>query len=207
MRMGNKRLDDRALLDEVSHGNDSAFWSIWESYHDHLYGICLRHLRGVHSDAADAVSRSMMVAHNRLPDYARQIENLEAWLTRLTCNVCLDIHRQRRRDARASFDLDEAYEEVEHGNSVRSVPTPEEEILQAEGYRNIASAIQALPRRLREVADLRFLEDLDYDVIAARLVITQESARKRVQQARSILSEALGRGVTLRAPRSERAGG
>lgn len=149
----------------------------------------------------------MLVAHHRLPDYARQIENLEAWLTRLTCNVCLDIHRQRRRDARASFDLDEAYDEVEQGNAIRSVPTPEEEVLQAEGYRNIAAAIQALPRRLREVAELRFLEDLDYGVIAARLQITQESARKRVQQARALLSDVLGRGVALRAARSERVSG
>jgi RNA polymerase sigma-70 factor (ECF subfamily) len=196
--MHDKGVDDRILLEELSRGNDSAFWSIWEAYRNHLYVVCLRHLRGVHSDAADAASRSMLVARNRLPDYAQQIENLEAWLTRLTCNVCLDIHRERRRESRAGFDLEEAAEE-EQGISALAARTPEEDVLQAEACRSITTAIRELPRRLREIAEMRFIEDLDYDVIAGRLDITQENARKRVQQARGILSERLGRGLSLRA--------
>jgi RNA polymerase sigma factor (sigma-70 family) len=192
-----KEPNDRALLDEISRGNESAFWSIWENYGNHLYGVCLRHLRGVHSDAADAVSRSMFVARNRLPNYARQIENLEAWLTRLTCNVCLDIHRERRRDACATIDLNEVFDDIRDVRAARSL-TPEEEVLQSEAYDTIASAIRGLPPRLGIVAELRFLEDLDYDVIARRLSITEPSARKRVQQARAILGERLGHGVTLR---------
>jgi RNA polymerase sigma factor (sigma-70 family) len=192
---------DRALLDEVSRGSESAFWSIWENYGNHLYGVCLRHLRGVHSDAADAVSRSMLVARNRLPYYARQIENLEAWLTRLTCNVCLDIHRERRRDARATIDLSDVFDDAYDLRAPRSL-TPEDEVLQTEAYQTVASAIRGLPPRLCVVAEMRFLEDLDYEVIAERLVITEQSARKRVQQARAMLSVLLGHGVTLRAARS-----
>lgn len=192
-----KEPDDQALLDEVSRGNESAFWSIWENYGNHLYGVCLRHLRGVHADAADAVSRSMFVARNRLPNYARQIENLEAWLTRLTCNVCLDIHRERRRDARATIELDEVFDDIRDVRAVRT-PTPEDEVLQSEAFETIAGAIRDLPPRLGVVAELRFLDDLDYVVIAQRLAITEPSARKRVQQARAMLSEKLGHGVTLR---------
>ena len=195
--MWNKEADER-WLGELSRGDDSAFWSIWESYSSHLYAVCLRHLRGVHSDAADAASRSMLAAHHRLPDYAQEIENLEAWLTRLTCNVCLDIHRERRRESRAEYDLDEVTEEDQR-DSPQSSLTPEEEALQNEAYRSVTTAIRDLPHRLREVAELRFLENLDYDVIAKRLSITQPSARKRVQQARELLSDRLGHAVALRA--------
>ncbi len=197
--MPDQRADDRVLLDELIRGDDSAFWSIWETYRNHLYGVCLRHLRGVPSDADDATSRSMLAARNRLPNYAQQIENLEAWLTRLTCNVCLDIHRERRRESRAGHDLQEVSEEQQR-TSPRSALTPEEELLQAEAFQSIAAAMRVLPQRLREVAELRFLEDLDYDVIAGRLDITQESARKRVQQARELLSATFGHTLTLRAP-------
>jgi RNA polymerase sigma factor (sigma-70 family) len=194
--------DDRSLLSELSRGNDSAFWSIWESHWDHLYGVCLRHLNGEHSDAADAVSRSMLIAHKRLPEYARHVANLEAWLTRLTCNVCLDIHRERRRSAHAAIDLAEVLGEV--AQTARSRPTtPEDKILQAEACLAITSAIGGLPPRLRMVAELRFVEDLDYEVIARRLVITQASARKRVQQAREILSDQLGYELRLRGTRSD----
>ena len=196
--MRNKEADDH-LLDELSRGNDSAFWSIWETYSSHLYAVCLRHLRGVHSDADDAASRSMLAAHHRLPEYAQQIENLEAWLTRLTCNVCLDVHRERRRESRTGLDLEEVSEE-EHGSSAQPARTPEEEVLQAEAYQSVTRAIHGLPHRLRDVAQLRFLEDLDYEVIARRLRITQPTARKRVQQARELLGDRLGHAVSLRAP-------
>lgn len=187
---------------QLSRGNDSAFWSIWERHWDHLYGVCLRHLNGVHSDAADACSRSMLVARKRLPGYALQVSNLEAWLTRLTCNVCLDIHRERRRNVRAAIDLDEAFDESVQAARPRP-PTPEDEVLQVEACLAITSAIDGLPPRLSVVAELRFVEDLDYEVIARRLVITQASARKRVQQARKILSDQLGRELRLRGTRSD----
>jgi len=189
--------DDRRLLAEVSRGNDSAFWSLWQCYTPHLYGVCLRHLRGVPADAADAVSRSMLVARARLPQCAAQIENIEAWLTRLTCNVCIDIHRERRRDICAGAIDDGADGDVD-ASAFHCPLTPEDEALRREAVHRIAEAIRALPQRLRVVAELRFLEDVDYDAIARRLNITQQSARKRVQQARAILSDALGHAVTLR---------
>jgi len=194
-----KREADRLLLDELSHGNDSAFWSIWEAYGNHLFAVCLRHFRGAQPDAADAASRSMLAARSRLTDYAQQIENLEAWLTRLTCNVCLDIHRERRRESRMGFDVEDVSEKELNASSPSTL-TPEQEVLQAEAYDRVAEAVRALPPRLRVAAEMRFLEDLDYDAIAARLGMTQENARKRVQQAREILSERLGRALSLRAP-------
>src|SRR5688572_31486824 len=96
---------DALLLEHLSAGDDEAFWAIWQRYRRRLYDVCFRRMSGVHADAADAVSRSMMVAHDRLPTYAASIENVEAWLTRLTCNVCLDIHRERKRDTRGHVDL------------------------------------------------------------------------------------------------------
>jgi RNA polymerase sigma factor (sigma-70 family) len=187
---------DSTLLGHLSHGDDDAFWSIWQRYRRQLYDVCFRRMSGVHADAADAVSRSMIVAHDRLPNYASSIENVEAWLTRLTCNVCLDIHRERKRDSRGQVDLcasdpnDEPY--------VASSPSPEEDLLQSEACRTIATAIEGLPHMLRDAAQLRFLQELDYDVVAQRLHITESNARKRIQQARAMLCDRLGKELMLR---------
>src|SRR5437773_1114233 len=91
--------DDHPLLRSLSAGDESAFWTLWQQYQRHLYAVCLRQMSGDEAEADDAVSRSMMVARDRLPEHAQRIENLEAWLTRLTCNVCLDIHRESRSSA------------------------------------------------------------------------------------------------------------
>ena len=98
--------DDHPLLRSLSAGDESAFWTLWQQYQRHLYAVCLRQMSGDQSEADDAVSRSMMVARDRLPEHAQRIENLEAWLTRLTCNVCLDIHRERRRLGRGAINID-----------------------------------------------------------------------------------------------------
>src|SRR5947207_9089103 len=104
---------ERALLHRLGDGDDAAFWALWEQYRRHLYAVCLRQMNGAHFDAADAVSRAMLVARSKLPTYAAHIENLEAWLTRLTCNVCLDIHRERQRATDRSVEVDESVALVE----------------------------------------------------------------------------------------------
>ena len=170
---------ERALLRRLGRGDEAAFWSLWVHYRRHLYAVCLRQMNGAHFDAADAVSRAMLVARAKLPSYAAHIENLEAWLTRLTCNVCLDIHRERQRVMDRRVDVDESVALVEQ--------SPEDDYLACEMREIIFLAIDALPATLRDAAQLRFVHETPYPAMARTLSITVENARKRVQQARAIL--------------------
>ena len=177
------------LLRDVAGGNDRAFWKVWQRYRPHLYDISLRHMSGIQADADDAMSRSMLLAREKLPDYAASIDNLEAWLTRLTCNVCIDIHRERSRARRDAVGLDDiAAEEqpIDRGLS------PEKECLMKEMRSAITTAIADLPPRLRDVVRLRFFQEMSYDAIARSLSITAENARKRAEQARAALQDRLG---------------
>jgi len=173
------------LLDRLGDGDQSAFWTLWTRYQHHLYTVCLRRMNGAHFDAADAVSRSMLVAQAKLPAYAANIENLEAWLTRLTCNVCLDMHRERQRALQGKVSLDEAIPGDEPALSCTH--SPEDDYLACEVREIVSGAIGALPATLRDAAQLRFVQETSYPVMARTLSITVENARKRVQQARAIL--------------------
>jgi RNA polymerase sigma factor (sigma-70 family) len=180
------RAGERSLLEKVGRGDADAFWSLWMMHRPHLLAVCYRQMRRVGADADDAVSRSMLVAHAKLPEYAARIIDVEAWLTRLTCNVCLDIKKERCRGSRKSETLDERVLSRRDA-SLPEALSPENVVLLAQIGHGIRSAIGELPPPLRVVAELRFVQELGYDVIAECLDITEANARKRVQQAREML--------------------
>ena len=55
----------------------------------------------------------------------------------------------------------------------------------------LASAVAALPIRLRESARLYFFEDRSYAEIEERLKTSSANIRKRIQEARTLLRDAL----------------
>ena len=144
-------------------------------------------MHGAHFDAADAVSRAMLVAQSKLPAYAAHIENVEAWLTRLTCNICLDMHRERQRAVQGRISLDETV--MTEDPALSCAHSPEDDYLACEVRKIVAVAINELPDALRDAAHLRFVQETSYPVMARMLSITVENARKRVQQARAILRQ------------------
>jgi RNA polymerase sigma factor (sigma-70 family) len=181
-------IEERILLRSLSGGDREAFWPLWLEHRLHLYSVCLRQMRGSKADALDAVSRSMLLAFRKLPAHATKIENLQAWLTRLTRNVCTDIRREQQRlSAGGSGGI--AIDEIpaEELRAADPGPSPEEVVLSNETRIRLQRAIDSLPPLLRSVAQLRFLHEASYEAIASTLSITEPTARKRVQQARTVL--------------------
>jgi len=179
-------LGDRSLLERVSRGDSDAFWSLWINHRPHLRAVCYRQMRSVEADADDAVSRSMLVAYAKLPVYAAEIIDIEAWLTRLACNVCLDMKKERCRGSRKAEVLDEQV--IARREATLPEPmSPEDTVVHMQIANTILKAIDELPSTLRDVAHLRFVQEVSYDAIAQTLAITEVNARKRVQQAREQL--------------------
>jgi len=177
-----------ALLRNLVHGDESAFWELWRIHERHIIDVCRRRMSSAQADVDDAVSRSMFIAHEKMPHYAAMILNVEAWLTRLCCNVCVDVLRERRQVYRSAVPLEEA---GEVHSMTAPADSPEAHCMVAEMNRLVARAIDGLRPALRDAARLRFLDEASYPEIAARLSITPANARKRVQQSRSILRDQL----------------
>lgn len=186
---------DRKLLDDLCEGDASAFWMIWMRHNAHLRAVCHRHMQRVRTDTDDAVSRSMMIAREKLPEYAREIVDVKAWLTRLTSNVCLDIKKERCRGTRRADPLDENVLNRREA-TLCDPPTPEDTCFAAQVRQHIGEAFAHLPPGLGAAAQLRFLQEASYTTIAERLSITETAARKRVQKARVVLRRELGSLVT-----------
>ena len=177
-----------ALLDSLAEGNSRAFWDLWGLYKTHLYQICLSRMVGVREDAEDALSRLMLRALDKLPHIGQEIKNIGAWLSRLTVNLCADMHRERRRRARRLEQIDDVLPSL-GDSSPAGADSPEDVFLNREAYACMCEAVNDLPNRLREPFALRFFQEMPYVEIAQRLTLSNETVRKRIQQARDILKQ------------------
>lgn len=177
----------RMLLDRLTQGDHMAFWALWMQHQKYFYRICLRHMNGVIADAEDAYSRAMIKAWEKLPEQANKINNPKAWLARLTHNLCVDIQRERQRRAR----FVESLEDISFSNKLPTnlIATPEDVSVQEEMSRYLRCLVGNLSPNLREPFVLRFLFEMPYSEIAARLRLSNENVRKRIQQARALLRE------------------
>jgi RNA polymerase sigma-70 factor (ECF subfamily) len=182
--------ESRTLLISIADGDRTAFWALWQKYQRHLFAVCLKQMGGVRADAEDALSKAMLKALDTMPRHARVVINPRAWLTRLTCNVCIEMHRERsRRRARVSSEPGL----VVDGRLTYSNVTPEDTLLHGEIYAFVAWTIDRLTTRLREPLILRFAHGLSCREVAERLMLSSENVRKRIQQARVILREELAK--------------
>ncbi len=153
-----------------------------------MYYRCLSWMGGDRNDVEDALSLASLKAWKKLPKYADKITNLRAWLTRLTHNLCVDIHRGRYSSKMTSI------EEIAGGENevlISNFESPESAILRHELKLYVRHAVNALCERLRHPFVLHFFEKISYKCIAKQLNISVDNVYKRIQQAREVLQKHL----------------
>ena len=143
------------------------FWSLVEAHGGEL----LVHARRITGDAdgEDVLQDALLRALRAYPRL-RHAEHLRAWLYRVTTTTALDHLRARRRELltdepRAAVSNPEHYDDA------------------------FDSLIAGLPGGTQAALRLRFVEDLDYEAIAARLDCSAAAARQRVSTAIRTLRE------------------
>ena len=174
-------------LKQISLGNYSYFWNLWVQYQADLYKHCLRWMENNSADAEDVLSQAKLLAWTKLQQYANTITNIQAWLTRLTHNLCMDVWRKRRKEV----IIHNPQESISQGQIflASAISTPESCLLNRELLLIIHRSIEELPDRLLQPFQLRFFQDCSYVEIANHLSITQATARKRIQEAREFLRQ------------------
>jgi RNA polymerase sigma-70 factor (ECF subfamily) len=84
---------------------ESTFWQLWQQHQDYLYRCCLKWTNNV-ADAEDVLSRAMLKAWDKICNSPVEINNFKAWSSKLTYNICIDIHRENCRSRRQVKSLD-----------------------------------------------------------------------------------------------------
>lgn len=182
--------EDLLLLKNLSRGDEASFWRLWTRHEKYLYRCCLDLMEGNRWEAEEALSEATIKAWDKLPKYAEKITNIKGWLTRLTLNICLEIHRQRKRNAEKQESI-EAMAVADNEAIASNLDSPDDAILRREMAVHIRCAIETLPSRLSEPFILRFCQEKSYPAIAKQLGLSESNVRKCIQRARAILKEQL----------------
>lgn len=184
------KLEEQQLLQRLAAGEINVFWQLWKSHEKYLYSRCIGWMGSNPVEAEEAMSLAMLKAREKLLKYAGEITNLRAWFTRLTYNLCMDIHRKLRRKAIGIENIEDIASEA--GEAViSSWDSPEAAILRDELTQFIRNTVNALPDRLRTPFLLRYYQEVSYPDIARQLAISQDNAYKRTQQGRDLLEKRL----------------
>ncbi|NEQ75341.1 MAG: sigma-70 family RNA polymerase sigma factor [Okeania sp. SIO2C9] len=169
---------------------EQEFWQQWLKHQDYLYFCCVKWMGGNLTDAEDALSRAMIKAWEKVQKNPTKIDNFKAWLTKLTYNLCVDIHREHIRGANRVDNIED-YTFAEEQELVLVQQRPDSAIEEQEKRIVIRHAIDNLPIRLRETFILHFCQQLSHQEIAEQQNISYDNVCKRISQARKILQKEL----------------
>lgn len=129
------------------------------------------------ASAEDVAQEAILRLHSALAGFRGDSE-LGTWLYRITLNLCRD---QMRRTRRRATEVDAREAGDAPGLRVESIA---DSAVDAERTRMaVREAIARLPSELREVIELRYLEDLPYAEIARRTGTPQGTVASRVFRA------------------------
>lgn len=140
------------------------FWTLVETHGDEL----LAHARKLAGDEAEDVLQDALLRALRAYPRLRHADHLRAWLYRVTTTAAIDHHRKRRPEIATA----EPPVQATHDH-----------------YDDFERLIAPLNETARTALRLRFVDDLDYDGIGARLGCSTVAARQRVSTAVRTLRE------------------
>jgi RNA polymerase sigma factor (sigma-70 family) len=168
-------LSDAVIARRAAGGNQRAFATIFERYHQDLYRYCAA-LLGNAEDAHDAVQNTMLKVLRALPGERRELK-LKPWLYRIAHNEAIDMIRFRR------------HAEPIDAEALAATSGPAE---QAEGrvrLQQLVSDIGELPTRQRGALVMRELSGLSYEQIGEALQTSSAAARQTIYEARLSLRQ------------------
>lgn len=173
-----------AAMDEVT------FTGLVAEYQPQVYALAYRYLKSA-LDAEDAVQETFLRAFASLETYHPQ-RSFRSWLLSITVHLCID---RLRRERRRLYEPLEPYHQVAGGDSLDA------SLMSHEYHGEIRQLIDQLPPQYRQLAVLRYWEDLTYQEIGRRVGLSTGAVKSRLHRARRQLAEmAEGQAQPLAAP-------
>jgi RNA polymerase sigma-70 factor, ECF subfamily len=179
--------DSQLLIEYAASGDQDAFEELVRRHERKLFNYLCKFL-GDPEMAEDAFQATFLQVHLKCYQFERG-RPFAPWLYQIATNQAIDLIRRNRRHK--AFKLDVALcgaDQGEEGSPVvnylkNADPEPSEQAEKSEDRKRIWTALEKLPRRLKEVLVLVTYQGLKYREAAARLGIPTGTVKSRAHLA------------------------
>ena len=183
---GNREIDQE-LVERAQRGDKQAFGMLVEKYQRKLGRLLSRLIRD-QAEVEDVVQESFIKAYRALPNF-RGESAFYTWLYRIGINTAKNylVAMGRRPQVNNDIEIEDA-ENFEDANELRTMETPETELMTKEIAQTVNDTVAALPEELRTAITLREIEGLSYEEIATLMNCPIGTVRSRIFRARETIA-------------------
>ncbi len=174
-------LSDAQLVTFALDGDTVAFETLFKRYREEIYGICLQRTMGNRGDADDLVQETFVKVYLNLAKYDPKF-TFGQWIYTIARNTFIDYVRRKRDDVPI---------ESLGGGAPSVAPvfdeTPDQRIIREQHSLQLERCMAALPEKYRQMAQMRFIDELSYEEIALKLDLPLGTVKTQIHRARERL--------------------
>jgi RNA polymerase sigma-70 factor (family 1) len=175
---------EKELLLRVSQGDEQAFASLFNAYHQHLAGYIFRLTDS--TDITEEVVQEIFLKVWTNRTSLAEVNDFRAWLFKISKNHTLNCLRK----------LVNERVQYQEWLRVNDFQTAENEIVETNRYELLSEAIGQLPPQQQKVFVLSRIQKLKYEEIAVRMNLSRETVKSYIALAKSSITKF----VSSRAP-------
>ena len=180
---------DLSLVQLAQKGDAGAFDALVRRYQHKVVKLVMRYVRDP-AEAEDVAQEAFIKAYRALPRF-RGDSAFYTWLYRIAINTAKNVLASRGRSP-IRYEVDRADDDdYDVVANLKDTATPEALALTEEIRSTVTAAIDALPEDLRTAIQLRELEGLSYEEIAAAMECPVGTVRSRIFRAREAIDARL----------------
>lgn len=181
---------DQLLVERVQRGDKKAFELLFAKYQRKIGRLVSRLVRD-QAEIEDVTQEAFIKAYRALPQF-RGESAFYTWLYRIAINTAKNylVSQGRRAPTSTENDADEA-ETFEDADQLRDINTPESLFMSRQVGDTVNRAMEALPEELRTAIQLREIEGMSYEDIAAAMQCPIGTVRSRIFRARDAIAAEL----------------
>ena len=187
MNQNNKERDS-LLVKKAIKGSQKAYSELMSLYWSRIEKFFSLKLAGK-EDVEDLAIATFSKAFDKLESYNDSFA-FSTWIQTIANNTLIDFYRKKEQKT-VSIDEEKEDEESPGLDIIDGGLDPEDNLIQKQKNKHIASLVHRLKPHYRELIIMRYLDELSYDEIANKLDMPLGSVKAKLFRARDLLLDIL----------------
>ncbi len=174
-------LDDAELVERTLKGDSASYEALFERHRGTLLSMLHKRTYGNKELSDDILQEAFIKAFLNLDKYDAKY-SFAVWIKTIARNLLCD--HQRRAENRPK-------QNTENLEVIANTPTPEEYFVSKETGRRVAAALEALSDNYKTIIEMRYFQDLSYELISEKLNMPIGTVKTQIFRARKAFIKVL----------------